>query len=162
MGDVCNLEAVRAYVRTGTLTAVSREMDIPMAQLARWSKQPWWHDEVLLLRREQAAVLDSQLTRLHDQTILELIDRVENGEKVKLKNGREGRAAMKARDVAAVAHIIFTERQLLRNEPTTIAGETGKVTVLAEKLRTLGRHLGAPMDILDVEVRGAEEADASS
>jgi len=51
---------------------------------------------------------------------------------------------------------------LLRNEPTTIAGETGKVTVLAEKLRTLGRHLGAPMDILDVEVRGAEEADASS
>jgi hypothetical protein len=143
---VVPLEAVRLFVKLGTLSAVSRELNISLRDLTRASRQIWWQDEVILLRREQQAALDASFTKLHNQTVAELIDRVENGEQVYSKKGVLVRVPMKARDIAAVAHIIFTERQLLRNEPTAIQGDSGKVQVLADKLRLLGKTMLPPED----------------
>jgi hypothetical protein len=154
------LEAVRLYVLHGTYTAVSRALLIPVAELTKWSRTVWWQDEVTLLRREEAAILDAKLTKLHGHTIEALLDRVENGERVwSAKLGAEVRAPMKSTDIAKVAHIVFTERQLLRNEPTAIAGDTGKVQVLADKLRALGAK---DLAIIEMGDEDAEEAPTSS
>jgi hypothetical protein len=149
--EVCNLEAVREYVRIGTLSGVSRKLGIPLRNLNQWSRTAWWQDEVVLLRREQAAQLDALLTNLHGRTVEELIDRVENGDLVRTKTGKTVRAPLKARDVAAIAHIVFTERQLLRNEPTAIQGDTSKVQTLAEKLRLLGKTLAQDAEVIDAQ-----------
>jgi hypothetical protein len=167
--DIVPLEAVRLYVLHGSLAEVSRQLDIPIQELTAASKTAWWQDEVTELRRARNAVLDAQLTKLHEMTIEQMIDRVEKGEKYKDKKGVERRKPMTARDLAALGHTIFTERQLIRNEPTVVAGETARVTVLAEKLRALGVSLGAPDlrsggipigegGITDVEAQDAKEA----
>lgn len=150
------LAAVRLYFRYGTLAAVSKELNLPMRDLEHARRQVWWMDEMMLLKREQQAVLEAQFTKIHNQTLAMLIDRVEKGELVRGKKGGDIRVPMRARDLAAVAHIIFTERQLLRNEPTSIQGDSEKVKVLADKLRLLGKNILPEADVVDVEVGDAQ------
>jgi len=142
------LEAVRAFVRTGSLAATSRELGIPMLDLTNWVKSVWWQEETTILIKQMKAAEEMVLTKILGTTAEAMLDRVINGEYV--KHGKSGlplvdketgvhmRMPLKAQDLARVSQVVFTQRQLLRNDPTTIPGDTDKMKTLAEKLKALG------------------------
>ncbi len=131
------LQATRIFVQTGSIAATAKQLGVPMAQIRAFSKTIWWQDEVAALQRDIAAQLDANLTRVLDFTLEALLDRVTNGDVVLVK-GAEKRVRMKAATLAQVASVVFDKRQLVRNMPTAIAGDTQKLNVLAQKLRALG------------------------
>lgn len=146
-------QAIAIFVQEGTLTAVSRRLGIKYHEVQKLSRTLWWADEVSRLKKEQANAEISLQSRLVDKGLEMLMDRLDNGDLVATRSGFK-REPLKATDIARIVHTVFTERQLLRNEPTAIAGETGRVQVLAEKLRALGAK---DITIID-EAGDAEEA----
>src|SRR6266404_4807686 len=146
-------QALALYIKHGTLAAVSRQMGVKYQELVKLSRTVWWNDEVARLRKDEAAQEMALSSRLVDRGLDMLLDRIENGDLIATRSGFK-REPLKATDIAKIVHTVFTERQLLRNEPTAIAGETGKVQVLATKLRALGAK-----DVMIIEEDGnAEEA----
>lgn len=150
--EAVNLEAVRIFVKTGRLREVSTQMNVPLVDVQRWSRQVWWQDEVSALRREQNSVMDAMLTSLHGRTIEEMMKLVEEGETIReVKRGKvvERQVPLKGAALARICEVVFSQRQLLRNLPTNIQGDTTKMQSLAEKLRLLGKTIA----VEEVEVR---------
>jgi hypothetical protein len=131
------LQAVRLFVRTGTLAAAARELGLPLADVRRWSQSIWWQTEVAALQRESSALADAMLTRIFDTGMDALLDRLTLGD-VRMFGGKQVRVPVKAEVLAHIIDVAFTKRQLLRNEPTAIAGDTKRLNTLAQKLRALG------------------------
>lgn len=143
------LQAVRIFVQTGSLAAVSRQLGVPMAELAKFAKTVWWQQEVAALQRDASAQLDAGLTRILDMSLEQLILRLTTGDTVMTKQGPKV-MPLKADTLARIADIVFTKRQLLRNQPTAIAGDTNKLNILATKLRALGaKDIGYIEDLSD-------------
>lgn len=131
------LQAVRLFVKTGTLAATARELGLPLSDVRRWSQAVWWQTEVAALQRESAALADAMLTRIFDLGMDAMLDRLTFGD-VRMYGGKQIRVPVKAEVLAHIIDVAFTKRQLLRNEPTAIAGDTKRLNTLAQKLRALG------------------------
>lgn len=142
------LQAVRLFVRTGTLAGAARELGIPLADVRRWSQSVWWQTEVAALQRESNSLADAMLTRIFDMGMDALIDRVTYGDPKLTKAGLI-RIPVKAEVLTRIVDIAFTKRQLLRNQPTAIAGDTKRLNTLAQKLRALGAQ---DVTILEEEI----------
>lgn len=159
--EAVNLEAVRIFVKSGRLRAVSEQMGVPLADVQRWSRQVWWIDEVTALRREQNSLMDAMLTSLHGRTIEEMMRLVEEGETItEVKRGKivTRKVPLKATHLAKICEVVFTQRQLLREQPTSIQGDTGKVQLLADKLRLLGKTIAVEVeDAKQVEYTPADD-----
>lgn len=132
------IEAAVTFFRTGSLAAASRATGIALQDLRKLSRTLWWQTELVELRRDSMAQAEAAMTRLHDTTLDAMMDRVQLGELSYDKKGEAVRKPMRSVDLARVAGVVFTQRQLLRNEPTTIPGDTDKLRSLADKLRALG------------------------
>jgi hypothetical protein len=135
------LRAVRAFLVSGSYAATAREMGVPVAVVKGWSTEIWWQEEVAALQRDMAAKLDSDMTRILNFSLDQLLNRITCGDTVvmRTKEGiEEVQVPLKADTLARIADVVFTKRQLLRNQPTAIAGDTKKLNTLALKLKALG------------------------
>lgn len=129
----------RAYCKCGSLSQVARAFNVTYYEVAKHSRQPWWADEEVRFKKEQATLLDASLSIALDTSVAALIDRVEKGEVDGVnKDGSLRRKPMSASVLARVVDTTFRTRQLVRNQPTSIAGDTDKMGILAQKLRALG------------------------
>lgn len=149
------LKTVRAFVQTGSLAAAAREVGLSVQQVRIYAQQVWWQQEVAALQRDSSARLDAELTTILDLTLGQLLQRLHTGDTIaiKTKKGVETRQVpLKADTLTRIADVVFTKRQLLRNQPTAIAGDTKKLNTLAMKLRALGAK---DASILDVEAKDA-------
>lgn len=133
-----DLEAVRLYSLTGSLAKVSRELGVPLYELTKLTRTQWWQDELAALRREEMALTNASLTRVFDQTLAQIEDRLTNGDFTVSQGGALRRVPVSASTLARLADMVFDKRQLVRNEPTIIAGDNDKLARLADKLRRLG------------------------
>lgn len=145
--------AAQAYVRLGSYAAVGRELGLPVSEVQRMARTMYWQDEVAAYQREQQAVLDARLTQLLGRTLEEVEDRLAYGDWRMDKNGKEVRLPVTASTLASLANVIFNQRQIIRNQPTSIAGDTQKLQTLSEKLRMLGAK-----DITVIENGGQDGA----
>lgn len=144
------LEAVRQYAETGSLAKVSRSLGIAIYELQKLQKTDWWQAELAALRREESAMKNATLTRIHNLTLSALEDRLEHGDLVMRGNGFV-RVKLCGRDLARISEAVFKQRQLLIGEPTSIESNK-KIEELANKLRALGgRDSDAARKIIDVE-----------
>lgn len=146
----------RAYCKCGSLSEVARAFNATYYEVAKHSRQPWWADEEVRFKKEQATLLDASLTIALDESVAALIDRIENGEVEGVnKDGSLKRKPMSASVLARVVDTTFRTRQLIRNQPTSIAGDTDKMGILAQKLRALGAKdvsiLNADAEVTDVD-----------
>jgi len=145
------LEAVRLFAKTGSLAAVSREMNVPIFELKKLSRSDWFQRELAELRRAEAAQLNAELTRLHDSTLAQLKDRLERGDVVFTGTGLR-RVPLSASTLARVADTVFNQRQLVRQQPTAIVEDGNKkLEALARQLRALGAK---DPGMIDIEVPG--------
>lgn len=132
-------EAVIRFLESGSLAQVGRELHIPVQDLYRASKTPWWIQEVGLRKRMERAASDAKMTRLLDKTLDEIEDRLLNGEDFVDAKGGTHKKNVPAMALARLADVLFEKRQQLRGEPGAQDKATRKLTELADKLEQFGR-----------------------
>lgn len=145
------LEAVRQYAQCGSLAEVSRNLGIAIYELQKLQRTEWWQAELAALRREESAMKNAKLTRIHNLTLEALEDRVVHGDFIMRGKGF-CRVKMSGRDLARAAGEIFKQRQLLIGEPTHIDGTNKTLEKLAHKLRAVG-YKDPYVETVDVEAR---------
>jgi hypothetical protein len=129
----------RRYCETGNMALCAREFGKTVYEINKMARQLWWQEEETRFKRDSATVLDSTYTRILDRSLLELEDRIIKGEVTGVnKDGSKRRMPITASVLTRVADSVFLKRQLLRNEPTSIPGDTDRMNLLANKLRALG------------------------
>lgn len=130
----------RRYCETGNMALCAREFGKTVYELNKMSRSLWWQEEEVRFKKDSLTILDATYTRLLDKALMEAIDRVVEGEITGVnKDGSYRRVPVTASVAIRIADSVFIKRQLLRNEPTTIPGDTDRMNILAEKLRALGR-----------------------
>lgn len=122
------------YADTGNMAGTARRFNTTVGQIKKLMSCLWWQEEVARLHRDQRQRVDASLTKMLDTSIDLIMDRLENGDLD--EKGR--RKPMRTRDIAACADFAFNKRQILRNQPTQIAGDTQSLSLLARKLEALG------------------------
>jgi len=148
----------RAYCKCGSLAEVARAFGVTYYEVAKHSRQPWWADEEVRFKKEQASHLDAALSDALDKSVIALVDRIENGEIDGInKDGSLRRKPMTASVLARVVDTTFRTRQLIRNQPTSIQGDTDKMGILAQKLRALGAK---DVTILDGQTTEVTDVDS--
>ena len=145
------LEAVRRYSACGSLAQVSREMGIAIYELQKLQRTQWWQDELGALRREETAIKNVKLARIHNMALDQLEDRLAHGDLVARGSGFV-RQKLSGRDLARITEAVFKQRQLLLGEPTEISASAKKIESLADKLRAIGsKDPAAARRILEAE-----------
>lgn len=130
----------RRYCETGNMALCAREFNRTVYELNKMSRTLWWQEEEVRFKKDSLTVLDATYTRLLDKALVVAIERIEQGEVVGVnKDGSYRRMPVTASVAIRIADSVFIKRQLLRNEPTTIPGDTDRMNILAEKLRALGK-----------------------
>jgi hypothetical protein len=135
--------ACHFFVNTGNIAATARKFSTTVYGIKKLMMTVWWQEEASRIRSESRVKIDAGFTRLVEQGIQMLEDRLTHGEITKIKTDKDGnetifRSAPRMIDIARVTDMAFMKRQLVRNEPTVVAGDTQALTVLAQKLRALG------------------------
>lgn len=74
------LQAVNAYVVLGKVTLVVATTGIPEDTIRKWKMSTWWKEAEDEIRRSSKIELSGKLQKIVDKTLLELEDRVTNGD----------------------------------------------------------------------------------
>lgn len=151
------LKTVHLFSQLGSLKAVSRALGIPIYELQKLQRTQAWLDEYNALQREEMAISNVRMTRILDQTLEAIEDRLINGD-YHFTGGKAFRRPCDAKTLARLTDVIFDKRQLLRNLPTQIEASTSKLAELAEKLEALGKARRAG-EIIDVQASDVEDED---
>lgn len=130
--------AATTYAATGDLEIASRISKVPLPQIKKWRKEPWFLDLMREVRVFQNDEVDTIMTALISQSLEALKDRIENGEVKVFRDGTEVRVPIQARDLATIASLNIDKRQVLRGEPTTISESRQTVSdTMEQRLKTL-------------------------
>lgn len=114
-------KAVEMYVTTGSPTKTCRELNIPIDTFLNWRKKDWFKDAIAAKRNEQIELLDSKITESIDEAILQMQDRLKNGDTVyNQRTGKFTQAPAKLRDLNSAFNSLIDKRQLIRKLPTKI------------------------------------------
>jgi hypothetical protein len=135
--------ACHYYMNVGNIAATARRFQTTVYEIKKLMQTVWWQEEAARIRSDSRVKIDAGFTQLVEESIALLKDRLTHGEIVSIKEDKDGnktikRAAPRMVDIARVCDMAFMKRQLVRNEPTVVAGDTQALTVLAQKLRALG------------------------
>jgi len=159
------LEAVRLYAESGSLAAVSRALGIAIYELQKLQRTDWWQKELAALRREESAMKNAKLTKIHNLTLAALEDRLEHGDLIMRGSGFV-RVKLSGRDLARISEAVFKQRQLLIGEPTHIDGVNKTLEKLSQKLRSLGAkdasHLTVDVEAHDVSSNAAQDSTSNT
>jgi len=114
-------KAVELFTKTGSASLTARELNIPIDTMNGWKKKDWFKDAVATKRNEQIELLDSKLTESIDEAILQIQDRLKNGDTVyNQRTGKFTQAPAKLRDLNSAFNSLVDKRQLIRKLPTKI------------------------------------------
>lgn len=136
--------ALRALtlIACGTkMTTASVMTGIPHRTIKYWMAQQWGKEVVGLIRDKLDDHLDSSFTAIAHTANEVVLDRLENGDFVKNKDGSLSRIPVSAKDAMITGSIAFDKRSLLRGKPTSITesqqSTDDRLTTLAEKFRNI-------------------------
>ena len=128
-------EAAATYLVLGNLRATGKQCRVNERTLSDWVKSEWWHDLLQTLHYEKSVELDAKLSEVIDKALLNLTDRLDYGDLRIRPDGTTQRVPVSARDCAIIAAVGFDKRQILRNQPTSITGDsTQRLHDLAARL----------------------------
>jgi hypothetical protein len=151
--------ACHYYVNVGNIAATARRFNTTVYEIKKLMGTTWWQEESGRIRADSRVKIDAGFTRIVEKGIALLEERLDNGDISRIKEMPDGRkiitrTAVKAVDIAKITDMAFMKRQLVRNEPTVVAGDTQALSMLAQKLRALGRKdptlLDAPVHVEDM------------
>ena len=118
---------------------MSRITMVPIATLRTWKQSEWWPELMDRIHTTRDEEMDSKFTRIVDDALNVVHDRVVNGDiGIDKDTGEQYRKPMNGKDAAIVSAIIVDKRQLLRGKPTNRVERIGlddRLSKIAEQFR---------------------------
>ena len=115
-----------------TYREISANLGIPFKTVDMWSQQDWWADGLRDIRNDDYTRLDKKLTDILDSTIVEVQDRIKNGDVIyDPRTGKTKRIPAKMRDLNTAMNTVIEKRQVIRNLPSKIVENVSQSAQLA-------------------------------
>ena len=128
----------REYFLEGNIAQVARRLGVRYYVALRASKELWFEEELASLDRQAKIQQKARLAGMFDKALIELEDRLENGDEVVTKDGVD-RVKVKARDLAAIAAMLSEKKEKLDEATKPVGSSQGKLIDLATALREKGK-----------------------
>lgn len=114
------IKAATTYAMVGSAVEVERITSIPAAIVRKWKTMEWWPRILDRIRQEHDDQLDVKLTKVIDDSVKLVQDRLEGGDYIyDTKRGEVVRKPMAGKEVAVITSIFVDKRNLLRGKPTS-------------------------------------------
>lgn len=131
------LEVITVYLTTGSLEKTAKITGVAAGKIQNWkAKSLWWKDAVYKLRQTKQEELDGMFTGLIHRTALLLEDRLDNGDVILSKTGKQTRKPIPAKELASILDTIYNKRAAMRGDPTARIEHTSQDETMN---RMLGR-----------------------
>lgn len=159
--DKQKVEAVQHYLLVGNLALTARVMGIPEITIRQWKTTEWWKNVVEDLKLQENMQLSSKLKNLVEASLLQVSDRLENGDFMyDQKTGQMIRKPVNIRDAHKVATDLMEKRTMLEKAAAPAqesVQDDNRLEQLAEKFASfvLKKTEQAPVivDVTDVVVK---------
>lgn len=153
------VDAVTLYAVYGDLDEVSRLTDVPVATLRLWKQEPWWIEIIKQVYVEQNENLSSRISATLDKALIQLNDRLENGDVYITQGGVSKRKPIDAKVLTNMFDSLVHRRQVVRGEPTSISANIGIEDRLDNLAKAFKRFAAAKeIEAEPIEVEDAPEA----
>ena len=120
------VDACTMYCVYGDFEKVSELTKVPPEILRTWHQEPWWVEIQKRVYVEQNENLSSRINEVLDKSLVEIKDRLENGDMFfDRKTGEFRRKPVETKTLAILFDNLTTKRQLVRGEPTSISAKIG-------------------------------------
>lgn len=154
--DQARQEAVKVYLATGNLKEVSRVTGISYYTLVDWKEQDWWQQQTGEFRKEEKFTLAARTTRIMNEAIEALNDRIINGDYIyDQKKGELVRKPLQAKDLNQITATMMIQKE--QYEKATVEQEKrvsneDKLKELAERFAALAEKAiqKPPVNVTDV------------
>lgn len=89
--------AVKVYLKEGTIVETCRQTGIPEDTLRKWCTTDWWREKLIAYNKESAQVLSGKLGKVLDKALAAVEERLDNGDMIyNPKTGKTTRIGVKA------------------------------------------------------------------
>lgn len=149
-------QAVALYVSLGSLTAVAKELAYPYETLKDWKAKDWWKQYERAIKSEENAALSAKFRKIVKKVQEQILDRLEDGDHVVLKDGSVIRVPVKAKELAIIGAVstdkIIGLDSIQEHREETVSIEQ-RLNLIAEELKQMSYNKGrkSKPDIIDVE-----------
>ena len=127
-----------------TYKSIAAELGVPFDTISNWKETDWWKDGLRDIRNEDYTRLDKKLTDMLESTMLELQDRIKNGDSVyDPRTGKIKRVPVKMRDLNTAMNAAIEKRQLIRNLPSKIVENVSHTAQLANLAQEFAKFVSA-------------------
>lgn len=110
------MDVVAMYMLLGNLRVVSEQTGVSYATLVDWKKSDWWPDMVDQIKRQRKGKTNSSLTKIIEQSLDVMQDRLENGDYIlNNKTGEIVRKPVGVREATTIATNLL-QRQIQLEE----------------------------------------------
>lgn len=110
------MECVSRYMLLGNMRVVSEQTGVGYDTLIEWKKSDWWPDLVEQLRRQKKAKTSDSITKIVEQSLDIMQDRLENGDPFfNQKTGKVEYKPVSVKDATTIASSLL-QRQLQLEE----------------------------------------------
>lgn len=137
------IESCTLYCVYGDFEKVSSLTRVPVATLKVWHQEPWWVEIQKQVYIEQNENLSSRINIVLDKSLVEIADRLENGDYYFTKgSGELRRKPVDTKTLALLFDNLATKRQLVRGEPTSISAKIGvddRLAMLADSFEKFAK-----------------------
>jgi hypothetical protein len=116
--DSVKMDAIKLWLITGNLRAVSASLDIPYQTLQKWRYADWWGQMAEELRTEGHIQLSNKLKNIASKALDITLERLENGDYVlNQKTGEMVRKPVVMRDAHRVAESLIDRGLRISDKP---------------------------------------------
>ena len=137
--DEKRIAVIADYSVTGNITKTAELHNMPKQTVSNWANSDWGIELLGQIRTEKGEEFDANLTKFIDTAFEQAQDRVENGDFRVSKEGKLIRVPMGGKELVISGSCAYDKRQLHRNQPTSIRGESESIKALAEQFKQLSR-----------------------
>jgi len=139
--DIAKINAAYLYAASGNYSKVARDTNIPRTTIVSWAKDsPVWVDSLVKARQEISDEILAYNLEIVIKTNEQIIDRIDNGDTVLTKDGKQVRVPMKGRDLAVVSGIKEDKARVSLGQATSIVGKSTDMAALANEFRKLSEQ----------------------
>jgi len=138
--------AAQAYLITGTSIQAQKYCGVKADIIRTWkSKSVWWNDLFQSVKKQKNNELEATFTKTMDSAVVQLQDRIENGDSKVQKDGNILKVPMGGKELAIVVSIMYDKRALLRGDVTSrVEKKDGNAMVLLQsKFEDIAKQLAS-------------------
>jgi len=158
--DTAKINAACLYAASGNYSQVARDTNIPRTTILSWAKDSAvWVESLVKARQEINDEILAGNLKLVIKTNEETMDRVEHGDYVLTKDGKQIRVPMKGRDLAVVGGIKEDKARVALGQATSIS-VTQDSRELAEVCKELSRAMRRDDRVVSVQTKNQSKTDS--